>query len=179
MVAPFVTVLPLWMPLGWLALAYVTNTAMQVIRRLPAYASQQVAPRLHTDRFLFLVTYGGSATAVFFLYVPGNVGLLCILGIFMVCSGVLSIMQTAGDHWRGSIGAGLVILPTSTRFLFEDGTLMPTLGLGGYVLVVALTRWGASRPMPSWSRSRCVIAPSVPLMRWQGSGWPRPDFLRQ
>jgi two-component system, sensor histidine kinase len=142
MIAPFVTVLPLWMPLGWLALNYATNTAMHLIRKRPAYAGQQAGKRLLTDRLLFLMTYGGSATAAFLLYVPGNVGLLCILGIFMVCSGVLSIMQTAGDHWRGSVGVGLVILPTATRFLFEDGTLMPTLGGGGYLLVVALTMLG-------------------------------------
>lgn len=142
MIAPFMTVLPLWMPLGWLVLNYATNTAMHLIRRLATYARQPAVKRLPTDRLLFLMTYGGSATAVFFLYVPGNVGLLCILGICMVCSGVLSIMQTAGDQWRGSVGAGLVILPTATRFLFEDGSLMPTLGLGGYLLVVALTMLG-------------------------------------
>ena len=142
MIAPFVAVLPLWMPLSWLALNYATNTAMHLIRRRATYAEKPAGERLFTDRLLFLMTYGGSATTVFFLYVPGNVGLLCILGIFMVCNGVLSIMQDAGDHWRGSVGAGLVILPTSTRFLFEDGSLMPTLGLGGYLLVVALTMLG-------------------------------------
>lgn len=142
MIAPFVAVLPLWMPLSWLALNYATNTAMHLIRRRATYAEKPAGERLLTDRLLFLMTYGGSATTVFFLYVPGNVGLLCILGIFMVCNGVLSIMQDAGDHWRGSVGAGLVILPTSTRFLFEDGSLMPTLGLGGYLLVVALTMLG-------------------------------------
>ena len=142
MIAPFVSVLPLWMPLTWLALNYATNTAMHLIRRRATYAKKPAGERLLTDRLLFLMTYGGSATTVFFLYVPGNVGLLCILGIFMVCNGVLSIMQDAGDHWRGSVGAGLVILPTSTRFLFEDGALIPTLGVGGYLLVVALTMLG-------------------------------------
>lgn len=142
MIAPFVTSLPLWMPLSWLALAYVTNTAMQLIRRHAAYEVLQPVQRLRIDRFLFLLTYGGLATAVFFLYVPGNVGMLCILGIMVVCGGVLSIMQTAGDSWRGSVGAGLVILPTATRFLFEDDALIPLLGAGGYVLVVALTMLG-------------------------------------
>lgn len=137
--APFVTQLPLWMPLTWLALNYAVNTAMQLIRKLAAYAAQRADQRLLTDRLLFLMTDAGAATAAFFLYVPGNVGMLCILGICMVCSAVLSITQTAGDHWRGSLGAGLVILPTATRFLFEEGTLLPTLGLGAYVLVVALT----------------------------------------
>ena len=142
MVAPFMTVLPLWMPLGWLALNYATNTAVQLIRKFPAYPAQQASQRVVSDRLLFLMTEGGLAAAVFFLYVPGNVGLLCILGIFMVTGGVLSIMQTAGDRWRGSVGAGLVILPTATRFLFEDGSLIPTLGVGGYVLVVALIMLG-------------------------------------
>ena len=142
MIVPFMPALPLWMPLCWLALNYATYTAMQFIRRRTAYAAQSAAKRLLEDRLFFLMTFGGSATAAFFLYVPGNVGLLCILGIFMVCSGVLSIMQTAGDHWRRSVGAGLVILPTATRFLFEDGPLVPTLGAGGYLLVVALTMLG-------------------------------------
>ena len=84
MVAPFMTVLPLWMPLCWLALNYATNTAMQLIRKIPAYALQQPRQRLLFDRFLYLMTDGALATAVFFFYVPGNVGLLSILGIFMV-----------------------------------------------------------------------------------------------
>ncbi len=142
MIWPFLSILPFWMPLCWLALNYVLNSASQWIRTRPAYVLQSAEIRLATDRRLFLMTYAGSASAAFLLYVPGNVGMLCILGIFMVCSGVLSIMQTAGDHWRGSIGAGLVMLPTATRFLFEDGPLMPTLGLGGYVLVVVLTLLG-------------------------------------
>ena len=142
MIWPFLSILPLWMPLSWLALNYVLNSASQWIRTRPAYVLQPAAILLASDQRLFLMTYAGSATAAYLLYVPGNVGMLCILGIFMVCSGVLSIMQTAGDHWRGSIGAGLVMLPTATRFLFEDGPLMPTLGVGGYVLVVVLTLLG-------------------------------------
>ena len=139
MVWPFLSILPLWMPLSWLALNYFLNGMSHWIHTRPAYVLQPGSVRLVTDRRLFLMTYVGSATAAFLLYVPGNVGMLCILGIFMVCSGVLSIMQTAGDHWRGSIGAGLVILPTATRFFFEEGPLMPTLAVGGYVLVVVLT----------------------------------------
>ena len=142
MIWPFLNILPLWMPLGWLALNYILNSFSQWVRTRPSYALKPAAIRQITDRRLFLMTFAGSATAAFLLYMPGNVGMLCILGIFMVCSGVLSIMQTAGDHWRGSIGAGLVILPTATRFLFEDGSLMPTLGVGGYLLVVVLTMLG-------------------------------------
>jgi signal transduction histidine kinase/CheY-like chemotaxis protein len=142
MTAPFLPFLPLWMPLCWLALNFATNSAVQWIRKRPAYHQQPADRHLFTDRLVFLVTYGGAGTAAFFLYVPGNVGMLCILGICVVCVGVLSILQTAGDNWRGSIGAGLVILPTATRFLFEDGPLMPTLGLGGFILVAALTLLG-------------------------------------
>ena len=138
----FLSILPVWMPLTWLALTYTLNTVSQWIRTRPAHALQPVAKRLAMDRRLFLMTYGGSATAAFFLYVPGNVGMLSVLSILVVCLGVLSILQTAGDNWRGSIGAALAILPTATRFLFEDGSLIPTLGLGGYLLVVALTMLG-------------------------------------
>ena len=142
MIWPFVSILPLWMPLVWLALTYTLNTISQWIRTRPAYALKSAVKRLKTDRRLFLITYSGSATAAFFLYVPGNVGLLSVLSILVVCLGVLSILQTAGDNWRGSIGAALAILPTATRFLFEDGSLVPTLGVGGYVLVLALSLLG-------------------------------------
>ena len=141
-VLPFLAYLPLWMPLSWLALAYASNTFQQLVRRHPAYRKQAQPRQLFADRFLFVLTYGSAATAAFFLYVPGHLGMLALLSIFVVCIAALSILQTAGDSWRGSVGAGLVLLPTSVRFLFDDGALIPTLGLGGFLLTIALTLLG-------------------------------------
>lgn len=138
----FFSSLPLWMPLTWLGLVWVTGSIHLWYSTRPVLLRGSPAQRLKIERALFWLNLACLGSAAFFLYVPNNLGMHGVLNVCVVTIGALSVLQYAGDNFRGTVGAALAILPTATRYFFEDGWLYFSLGLGGYLVVVALAMFG-------------------------------------
>jgi two-component system, sensor histidine kinase len=138
----FVPYLPLWMPLTWLAIALSTGGAQLWCATRPVLQSIPYPLRLYVERAIFWFSQAGMGSAAFLLYVPGDMGMLGVLNVCVVVIGAMSVLQFSGDHWRGSVGCALAILPTATRYFFESSWLLFLLGLGGYVVVAALSMFG-------------------------------------
>lgn len=138
----FIPFLPLWMPLTWLALALSAGGAQLWCATRPVLQPLPYPLRLHVARSVFWFSQACMGSAAFFLYVPGNLGMLGVLNVCVVVIGALSVLQFSGDHWRGAVGCALGILPTATRYFFEDNWLLVLLGLGGYIVVLALSMFG-------------------------------------
>jgi two-component system, sensor histidine kinase len=138
----FIPYLPLWMPLTWLVLALSTGGAQLWCATRPVLQPIPFPLRLQVERSVFWFSQACMGSAAFFLYVPGNLGMLGVLNVCVVVIGALSVLQFSGDHWRGAVGCALGILPTATRYFFEDSWLLVLLGLGGYIVVLALSMFG-------------------------------------
>ncbi len=138
----FIPYLPLWMPLTWLALALSTGGIQLWCATRPILQRWPLPQRLHIERGIFWLSQICMGSAAYLLYVPGNLGMLGVLNVCVVVIGAMSVLQFSGDHWRGAIGAALAVLPTATRYFFEDSWLLFSLGIGGYVVVVALSMFG-------------------------------------
>lgn len=138
----FIPYLPLWMPLTWLAIALIAGGGQLWCSTRPVLQRWPYPRRLHIERGIFWLSQAGMGSAAYLLYVPDNLGMLGVLNVCVVVIGAMSVMQFSGDHWRGAVGAALAILPTATRYFFEDSWLLISLGLGGYIVVVALSMFG-------------------------------------
>jgi two-component system, sensor histidine kinase len=143
MASYFMAYLPLWMPLTWIGLVWVSGAVffwMESRQLLHAWPLQR---RMHGYRVLYWINMACMGSAAYFLYVPNNLGMQGVLTTCLVTVGALNAMQYAGDNWRGSVSAGLAILPVATRYIvFEEGLLYMSLGLGGYLIVTALAMMG-------------------------------------
>jgi two-component system, sensor histidine kinase len=138
----FVQALPLWMPLAWLSLVWsceaVHFTALKI-------SGAQVASRERIaaiELLAFYVSFVALGSAAYFLYVPGNLAMQGVLAVCLVTIGALSVMRFAGNNLRGSLGALMVIAPGSVRLLFEGQWIQMLMGVGGFMVVLALAMLG-------------------------------------
>ncbi len=143
MASYFMAYLPLWMPLTWIGLVWVSGAVFFWVESRQVLHAWPAQRRLHAHRVLYWINMACLGSAAYFLYVPGNLGMQGVLATCVVTIGALNAMQYAGDNWRGSVSAGLAILPVATRYIvFEEGLLYLSLGLGGYLVVTALAMMG-------------------------------------
>jgi two-component system, sensor histidine kinase len=143
MASYFMAYLPLWMPLTWIGLVWVSGAVFFWVESRQVLHAWPLQRRIHGYRILYWINMACMGSAAYFLYVPGNLGMQGVLTTCLVTVGALNAMQYAGDNWRGSVSAGLAILPVATRYIvLEEGLLYLSLGLGGYLIVTALAMMG-------------------------------------
>ncbi len=143
MASYFMAYLPLWMPLTWIGLVWVSGAVFFWVESRQLLHAWPLQRRLRGYRFLYWINMACLGSAAYFLYVPGNLGMQGVLTTCVVTIGALNAMQYAGDNWRGAVSAGLAILPVATRYIvLEEGLLYLSLGLGGYLVVTALAMMG-------------------------------------
>jgi two-component system, sensor histidine kinase len=143
MASYFMAYLPLWMPLTWIGLVWVSGAVFFWVESRQVLHAWPLQRRIHGYRLLYWINMACMGSAAYFLYVPGNLGMQGVLTTCLVTVGALNAMQYAGDNWRGSVSAGLAILPVATRYIvLEEGLLYVSLGLGGYLIVIALAMMG-------------------------------------
>ncbi len=138
----FVLALPLWMPLAWLSLVWTCEavhfTALKVSSAQGA-GKERIAA---IEQFAFYTSFVALGSAAYFLYVPGNLAMQGVLAVCLVTIGALSVMRFAGNNLRGSLGALMVIAPGSVRLLFEGQWIQMLMGVGGFMVVLALAMLG-------------------------------------
>jgi two-component system, sensor histidine kinase len=143
MASYFMAYLPLWMPLTWIGLVWVSGAVFFWMESRQVLHAWPVRRRIHGYRVLYWTNMACMGSAAYFLYVPHNLGMQGVLTTCLVTVGALNAMQYAGDNWRGAVSAGLAILPVATRYIvLEEGLLYMSLGLGGYLIVTALAMMG-------------------------------------
>jgi two-component system, sensor histidine kinase len=137
--APF---LPLWMPLTWLFLSYSTELARYYCFEYWTKNQSPILANKFIIRLLYCINYAAMGTGVYLLYVPDNLAMLAVLGVCMVVTAAMSVMRYAGDNWRGTAGAVLVLSPISIRFCLEGTWLFFLMGVGGFLVLAALSFYG-------------------------------------
>ncbi len=138
----FVVALPLWMPLAWLGLVWsferIYAWALKFSRSSRA-SEQRLAL---TELVAFYASFLAMGSAAYFLYVPDNLAMQGVMAVCVVTIGALTVMRFAGDNMRGSVGAALVVLPSSVRLLTEGQWIQVLMGVGGFMVVLALAMLG-------------------------------------
>lgn len=138
----FVVAQPLWMPLAWLGSVWICELVYFAALKLTR-ASQASKERLAgMEKLAFYVSFTALGSAAYFLYVPGNLAMQGVLAVCLVTIGALSVMRFAGNNLRGSLGAVLVIVPSSIRLLLEGRWIEMLMGVGGFMVVLALAMLG-------------------------------------
>jgi two-component system, sensor histidine kinase len=145
MAACFLHVLPIWMPLTWLGLVWLSGILHYF--GIKSHFAERLAPsaRKQLVRVLFCGRFACLGTAAFFLYVPNDLAMQCVLGALIVVVASLCVMQQTGDNWRGTVGAALVIVPTALRLVAEGHWLPITLGVGGFLVLAGLSFFGSQQ----------------------------------
>ncbi len=142
----FATVLPWWQPLVWWMLVASTGSWRSWYVHTQRFKKQDAAQRRQIYRqsvWLMMLCVG---SAWYFLYLPGNMVMQMVLGVYLLGSAALVALRTGGDFVRATVAVCLVLLPTSLRFLVDgfSGNLLALLsGAGG--LMFALTLSSMSR----------------------------------
>jgi two-component system, sensor histidine kinase len=138
----FVVAQPLWMPVTWLGLVWGSEVVYFGALKF-SRASQATKERLAgIEQGAFYASFTALGSAVYFLYVPENLAMQGVLAVCLVTIGALSVMRFAGNNLRGSLGAALVIVPGSVRLLFEGQWIQVLMGVGGFMVVLALAMLG-------------------------------------
>ncbi len=138
----FVVAQPLWMPLTWLGAVWLCEMVHfgALVFSKKSHASQERLADI--EQVAFYTSFTALGSAAYFLYVPGNLAMQGVLAVCLVTSGALSVMRFAGNNLRGSLGAALVIAPSSVRLLLEGQWLQMLMGVGGFMVVLALAMLG-------------------------------------
>lgn len=132
----FITSLPIWLPITWIVLMWLSNTLGQIIFWRIDKSRLSLAKQLWIGRSIFWLTSAVAGTSAYFLYVPGDLAYCAMLNVSLVVIAAIGILQFSGDYLRGTIGACLVILPASLRHLFQSDIVFVLMGIGGFAVCV-------------------------------------------
>jgi two-component system, sensor histidine kinase len=138
----FFPFLPLWMPLTWLILVWISGGLHTWGFSKTGGLKLSARHQIWLGRSLYWFNMACHGSAAFFLYVPDNPGMIGVLNVCLVCVGALCILQHAGDNWLGAVGTALTIFPMATRFLLEGGWVNTLQGIGGYMITILLAMYG-------------------------------------
>ncbi len=133
----FLISLPLWKPLVWFILVAGSGVWLNWYANRPAIKNLPTAQRRWHYRWGIWLRMGFGGTAVYFLYVTGDVTMQLLLSTSLLCSAVLLTLRMAGDYVRVLVAVAVLLLPTSIRNIYEGITgniLSLLIGLGGFVV---------------------------------------------
>jgi two-component system, sensor histidine kinase len=138
----FVVALPLWMPLAWLALVWTFERIYSWALTFSRSSRASAERRATTELVAFYASFIAMGSAGYFLYVPANLAMQGVLAVCVVTIAALTVMRFAGDNLRGSLGAALVLLPSSVRLLSEGQWIQVLMGVGGLMVLLSLAMLG-------------------------------------
>jgi two-component system, sensor histidine kinase len=138
----FLVYLPTWLPLTWLGLVFASSFLHMWVCSGQRFRQRSASQRWWIDRGLFWLKMACAGSAVFFLYVPNNASMQGVLNVCVVTIGALGVLQRTSDPLRGALGAALVILPLAIRYLLGDNSTTVLLGVGGFMVTLALAMLG-------------------------------------
>jgi two-component system, sensor histidine kinase len=138
----FVVALPLWMPLAWLGLVWTFERIYSWALTYSRSSRGSAQRRATTELVAFYASFMAMGSAAYFLYVPGNLAMQGVMAVCVVTIAALTVMRFAGDNMRGSVGAALVVVPSSVRLLCEGQWIQVLMGVGGFMVVLALAMLG-------------------------------------
>jgi two-component system, sensor histidine kinase len=137
----FLISLPLWKPLAWFILVAGSGVWLNWYANRPAIKKLPTQERRWHYRWGIWLRMGFGGTAVYFLYVTGDVTMQLLLSTSLLCSAVLLTLRMAGDYVRVLVAVALLLLPTSIRNIYEGITgniLSLLIGLGGFVVTTII-----------------------------------------
>lgn len=137
----FSTVLPWQQTFTWFAVvAGIRSLRLWHISR-PQFQVLPTIQRRRIYRYYLWLLMGFIGSSCYFLYVPDNVAMQAVLGIYLLgCAALLAVPLT-GDYVRTQVAVCLAVLPTSIRFLVEgsQGSMILTLlGAGGVLVTLSI-----------------------------------------
>ncbi len=139
--AMFATVLPLWQPFTWWALVAGTGSLRTWYLHTARFKARPVQVRRWHYRWSVWLMMLCVGSAAFFLYVPGNLVMYGVLGVYLLGSAALVALRTAGDLLRTAVAVSLVLLPTALRMFaegFQGNALLSLLGVGGVLMTLSM-----------------------------------------
>jgi two-component system, sensor histidine kinase len=137
----FLVSLPFWKPLTWFVLVAGSGVWLNWYANRPAIKQLPTQERRWHYRWGIWLRMGFGGTAVYFLYVTGDVTMQLLLSTSLLCSAVLLTLRMAGDYVRVLVAVALLLLPTSIRNIYEGITgniLSLLIGLGGFVVTTII-----------------------------------------
>ncbi len=137
----FSTVLPWQQTFIWFAVvASIRSLRLWHISR-PWFLALPAASRRRTYRYYLWALTGFIGSSCYFLYVPDDVAMQAVLGIYLLgCAALLAVPLT-GDYVRTMVAVCLAVLPTSIRFLVEGSqgsVILTLLGAGGVLMTLCI-----------------------------------------
>jgi two-component system, sensor histidine kinase len=137
----FMAEVPRWKPLTWWLLVASAATWRMWYSRTPSFKNRSWLERRQIYRWSIWVMMFWVGSASYFLYVPGNLTLHMVLGVYLLASATLVALRVAGDFVRTLVAVCLIIVPTAVRLMIEGagGNLLTfMLGVGGFLITATI-----------------------------------------
>ncbi len=137
----FMSDVPRWKPLTWWLLVASAATWRMWYSRTQSFKNKSWLQRRHIYRWSIWVMMFWVGSAAYFLYVPGNLTMHTVLGVYLLASATLVALRVAGDFVRTLVAVCLIILPTAVRLMIEGAggnSLTFMLGVGGFLITATI-----------------------------------------
>lgn len=137
----FMSEVPRWQPLTWWLLVASAATWRMWYSRTQSFKDKTWVQRRQIYRWSIWLMMFWVGSASYFLYVPGNLTMHTVLGVYLLASATLVALRVAGDFVRTLVAVCLIILPTSIRLMVEGAngnSLTFMLGVGGFLITATV-----------------------------------------
>lgn len=140
--ALYLTTLPWWLPLGWLAVVSSTGTLRLWVCTRPAFMQRPSAERRRAYRFYIWLHAAGIGSAGLFAFVPGDPFMQTLLGVHMFGAASVAALRLSADFVRNAVAIPLIIGPTALHTLaegvIERNLLQVLMGVGGGLMIATV-----------------------------------------
>jgi two-component system, sensor histidine kinase len=140
--ALYLTALPWWQPLGWLAVVTATGTLRLWACTRPGFLKRPSGERRRAYRLLIWLHAAGIGSAGLLVFASGDPFMQTLLGVHMFGAATVAALRLCADFVRNAVAIPLIIGPTALHVCAEGAAhqnlVQILMGVGGGLMIASV-----------------------------------------